>query len=485
MRPSKLSEHEFKKGKFIPPFNKLFPSTMKYDSWCYGRLPEYLWIALILYRYGRKEGLEKCYCIIKKLHELNSNISLPTFSAILSMDSDKQNEFFDIIIEHTETSTLAPLTIIFTYSEYPVFSEKFEGHNLSISYRHEAIELIYAKAGDQHSNLATDIRFVVVYFSLLSGKLKVQKHIGEFILKYPRLEYPNEELDMIGSIVRSSELPFMLFENRDISYAENFWERFSRMSDCELYALKFDQEKGDTSEYISSLKNVFEYFTRLFKSTNPLDVKMLVLLGIATYSYKRLLELVNHNLFNTVTGRTITRVIIENYIMMKYLIKNEADHENIWIEYQYYGIGLYKLVLTRVRETEMELKKSHVDSKYIEYLVNEYTNEEFINMDTSYFDNQRIRDKAIAVNEKELWGLYYDYDSSFEHGLWGAIRESTLLKCQTAGHQFHCVPDYENEQILKSVWHDSANIMKKIVFLLDEIYGLPDFLIDEVKKFEG
>ena len=45
-------------------------------------------------------------------------------------------------------------------------------------------------------------------------------------------------------------------------------------------------------------------------------------------------------------------------------------------------------------------------------------------MDTKYFDKQNIRLKAESVDEKNLFGLYYDYDSSFEHGLWGAIRES-------------------------------------------------------------
>ena len=38
---------------------------------------------------------------------------------------------------------------------------------------------------------------------------------------------------------------------------------------------------------------------------------------------------------------------------------------------------------------------------------------------TRYFDNQNIRAKAESVDEKHLYGLYYDYDSSFEHGLWG------------------------------------------------------------------
>ena len=47
------------------------------------------------------------------------------------------------------------------------------------------------------------------------------------------------------------------------------------------------------------------------------------------------------------------------------------------------------------------------DEKYIELLVNEFKSEEFIDMDTKYFDKQNIRLKAADVEEKELYGLYY------------------------------------------------------------------------------
>ena len=80
--------------------------------------------------------------------------------------------------------------------------------------------------------------------------------------------------------------------------------------------------------------------------------------------------------------------------------------------------------------------------------------EEFLNMDTRYFDSQSIRQKAESVNEKELFGLYYDYDTSFEHALWGAIRESAMLKCDNPAHQYHNVPDIEGQLVLKSVMAD-------------------------------
>ncbi|MFB8733577.1 hypothetical protein ACEQPO_05320 [Bacillus sp. SL00103] len=71
MNHSKLSDHKFDKGKFITPWNEFLNELGRENSWFYGRLPEYLWLALIIDFYGRKDGLRKCYNIIKKLAEKN------------------------------------------------------------------------------------------------------------------------------------------------------------------------------------------------------------------------------------------------------------------------------------------------------------------------------------------------------------------------------------------------------------------------------
>ena len=76
MRNSKLSEHTFKKGRFITPLNSLPMMNELEDekSWTYGRMPEYIWIGLILKYFGREEGLKKLYYIISKIHKIVTDI---------------------------------------------------------------------------------------------------------------------------------------------------------------------------------------------------------------------------------------------------------------------------------------------------------------------------------------------------------------------------------------------------------------------------
>lgn len=485
MQHSKLSEHTFKKGKFITPFNSISVMQELSDekSWTYGRMPEYLWIGLVLKHFGRDVGLSKLFSIISELHKLAPELYTARLSQILKLEPAVQLKIYNYISMVASKETLSPLTVILTSSKAPIFAECFYCPELSIEERCKILTETMRMIMDHQSNEATDIRFVALYFNLLSGKLHLLKDQMDLLAIYPTSTHTEEIMRMARPTVRSLEMLILQFEDTDSKYLELFWRCISEMTECSIYSMVFPEETRDIAIYMENLHEVFTYLSELFIASAPLDEKMNVILGIATYSYKRLKECYEHSLFNTISGRSCIRVLIEDYIMMKYLVKNESLHENIWRDYQLYGLGQYKLVLARYRENGA-LEQSHFDTRYIEALVNEFKEEEFIDMDTKYFDKQNIRLKAESVDEKVLYGLYYDYDSAFEHGLWGAIRESSLLKCNNPAHKYHCVPDVEDANRLKTVLPDCVMVMNKTLVFLNDLYGIPERLLNEVINFE-
>ncbi|MDO5301214.1 MAG: DUF5677 domain-containing protein [Tissierellia bacterium] len=485
MRRSKLSDHKLQKGKFISPINSI-PFMHQLDdveSWTYGRIPEYLWIGLILKHYGRDEGLKKAHGIISTLHKLAPDLYTARMSQIITLPGDVQKNFYDYIISIGAKEALGPLTIFLTASKAPVFVKCFYCPEQSIEERCEAIIDTMREIMDHQSNESTDIRYVALYFNLLSGKMHIQRNQVDLLTKYPTADHGDKIMHMARPIVRTLETLILTFDKIDSTYLKEFWRCLSEMTDCSKIAIEFPEEQRNITTYMQKLHEVFTYLSELFVATNLLSEKMNVLLGIATYSFKRMKEIYDHQLFNSISGRSCVRVLIEDYIMMKYLVKNEPSHDNIWRDYQLYGMGLYKLVLARCRESGVS-EESHFDERYIEALVNEFKDEEFIDMDTKYFDKKNIRLKAEEVGEKNLYGLYYDYDSSFEHGLWGAIRETSLLKCINPAHKYHSIPDVYDEIRLKTVLPDCVMVMNKTVAFLDEIYGIPDQLLREVIDFE-
>lgn len=485
MGHSKLSDHMFKKGKFITPINSIpiMQEMSDEKSWAYGRMPEYLWIGLILKQFGREEGLKKLYRIVSELHKLAPELYTARMSQILKLGSVVQKHFYDFVIRVGAKEALVPLTVFLTASRNPVFAERFYCTGLSVEDRCNTLIEALREIMDHQSNESTDIRFVALYFNQLSGKVHLMKEQVDLLIVYPSSTHADEIMRMARPTVRSMEMTILTFEKADSDYLQGFWRCISEMTECNIFAIEFPEETRNITTYMGKLHEVFFYLSELFTSADPLDEKMNVLLGIATYSYKRLKEVYEHNLFNAISGRSCIRVLIEDYIMMKYLVKNESSHDNIWRDYQLYGMGLYKLVLTRHRESGIS-EDSHFDKKYVEALVNEFKAEEFIDMDTKYFGNQNIRLKAESVDEKSLFGLYYDYDSSFEHGLWGAIRESSLLKCNNPAHKYHCIPDIEDHNLLKTVLPDCIMVMNKTLFFLNELYGIPEQLLNEVINFE-
>lgn len=483
MEHSKLENYKIKKGKFITPWNESLGNISKMQSWALERLPEYVWIGLIFNEYGRNVGLEKCRMILTKLHTLDKNINIPTITNILAMDDNIQEELWNYVCCLVETKVLAPLTVIYTYRYNRVFNKIFHS---SENYKNmvDKICKVLNEGYDGQSYFSADIRFVVLYFDLLQGRLQVPEDTWTIIEKYPYLEHDNDEMRLIRPTIRSIEMLLLSMGDIDKTNVKYFWERLSEMCECKNFYISYAKLAEQPETYLNYLKEIFEYLSKVFVTTDPLNEKYLVVLGISTYAYKRITELIEHDLYNEISGRSIIRNIIEDYILLKYLIRHENDHKNIWNEYQYYGIGLYKLVMARERSKSCTYDNGHVNYKYLELLVNEYMDEEYINMDTSYFDKQNIRIKAKEVGEEELYGLFYDYDSSFEHGLWGAIRESALLKCNSVAHQYHCVPDSAGKQKLPSVWYDCVRTMNKIITIINDIISIPNGLLNEVQKFE-
>lgn len=451
MTPSKLKDYKLKKGKFISPLNELMRPIEDDKSWTYGRMPEYLWIGLIMDYYGRDEGFKRIHGILVMIQKEAIGLNTLRISEIMKLDGAKKTRFLKNVVQIIQNVALSPLTLIFTVSEYPEFVKTFHDGS-DIEERKEVLERVMANLMNHQTNESTDIRFIVLYYSMMLGRMHMMQNQVEMLELYPCINHDDVRMQMIRPLIRATEMVLLNMVETDKNYLDKFWMEVSTVTDCKLYTIKFPTEENNSREYLRMLHEAMEYYVDLYSAVCPLDNKMKVLISMATYSYKRFKEAVEHELFNCIAGRSIIRVIIEEYIMMKYLVKKERE--------------------------------SHVDLDYLEALVNEYKIEESIDMDTRYFGNQNIRFKAEDVGEKNLYGLYYDYDSAFEHGLWGAIRESSLLKCNNPAHQYHCVPDIDDECNLMSVFGDCIYVLNKTILFLDEQFGMPMDLKERMVEFE-
>lgn len=477
---SKLNEHDLIRGVFKSKFSQMVTPLDKQSDWLHSKGPDYMWIGLVLLSGNRTDSMKSIMMFLNKLLEVfdtENNMPLLTISTLLDLEDEDKLKIIDIMELYFDLSEFAPLTIVLPDNE-KVLTKRFYTNNYSFENRLKRLNELLDEITDQYSQMSTDIRYFKLYYKMLQGKLVFNDSMFQMMDAleiYPDLEVEAPEIALIGSQIRSLEVAISLAEDIDYSFSNQFWNNISQLIDCEVFSVIINKENNvDLQEIRREVYQVLQYYRDLLQNIEHFNNKLYVLTSILTYSYKRLLELINHELQYTISGRSIVRSCIENYVMTKYLITEEDSHENIWEEYQYYGIGSYKLISERYIEHSPESPPSHVNFQYLNLLVSEFINKEFIDMDTRYFGSGNIKNKFEKVGEKDLYSYQYDYDSQFEHGLWGAIRESSILKCNSPGHQFHGIPDIDDIQELPDVSSDIDIVLKKYLSVIKEIFPIPN-----------
>jgi len=476
---SSLSDHRLdrKKGIVSTPLNYSLKDQLSLNSWAKDRMPEYLWLGLILLYLGRKKGLEAAGRILYEISQNINSLSLPRLSSIFNLEKTDQNKIYNIITNHIERKILAPLTIIYKNKDYPLFNDYFYIHEFTVENRLSILSKAVKTYYQHQSNESTDLRFLSLSLLLFCGRLHILKDMettAKAFQEYPYTEHTNEKMKLYRPTIRSME-GTGIFEEYDVEFNKIFWRTIGMLSKCNPMIIQFDENQENFSIFIQKCKNIIEYILHTNKDKSISEDKFDVITGSINYAVKLFSEINDKSLGNSILGRHGIRSIIEIFIIVKYLLKLEIERPNIWQEYKLYGISKYKLILLKARETELD-KSSHFVPPIANALVNEIKWEEFIDIDLKYFDKLGIRDKSIEVGEKELYDIYYDYDSNYSHGLWGAIRESSMLHCDNPDHQYHSIPDIYSNQSLPDVKNDCKIIFKKLFNIINNIYNVPEQL---------
>lgn len=468
--PKDYHNHTFLKGVFVTPFNTI--ENLKLTNWHKDSAPEFLWIALIIKRYGRKIGLQYLGTICRYIKEsLGEKLIDLKFSSINCLSKSAQEKIFTYILKLCDSDIFDCLCAINDPFNFVVFNTNFNCFK-EYEKRLKILDDIMTEMFDFHSQLSTDISFINVWYACITGRMKICSgmSMADDLVNYVNYDIDDEEMKRIRPIIRSTFQTFNSIDNKNI-YVDDFWRKYSEMKDCKCLCRKCDTLETEKTA-VEKIHKVAEFLNDYLMNVNPLDNKALVLFGLFNYSKRLFDEIINMSLQNSVSSRIVFRTILENYILTKYLIKEESNHKDIWNEFQSYGFGKLKLLIERHKDLN-DQSLDHIKYDYLELLMKDGYSEEFLNIDTRYFNGKNIKDKFEYVDEKELYNAY-DYDSLFEHSLWGQIRESSLLKCCEPSHDYHWILDVNGDNNLPSIINDLFFVMNKHINLLNSVYEIPE-----------
>jgi len=471
---SDLKSHNYKKGLIQPPMNTL-PNQQPL-SWTNDRLPEYLWLGLVLMNFDRTKGIEKAGKILREISKINKSIIEPKLSTILSFPEVEQENIYKIICNEVNPKILAPLTAIYINSNYPIFNKYFNFPDMLMHKRIDTISNAIKLYYDHQSYEATDLRFVVLSMMIFQDKLRVHEgsDLPEAFENYPYTNHDDEKMRKYRPSIRVTEMMMDIENSPNKHFIDSFWKEIGLKIDCKpiIIGFKREEEKMDYQKHILDFQEKLNHLLNEEKDKSLADDKFDVIIGTIIYALKIFNDVIEKKLDESILGRHAFRTILETYINIKYLLKIETEHSNIWEEYKLYGIGKYKLPLLKARENVEQKDKTHFAEPLIDIIINEIIWEEFVDIDLRYFDKKKIKEKFEEVDEKYLYEVLYEYDNNFIHGFWGAIRESSMLHCDNATHKYHSIPDINFQQKMPSVNNDIYKIINKFSHLIDEVFEL-------------
>ena len=443
------------------------------SSWAKSRLPEFLWIGLIIYNQGRKNGFENLYCIIKDLE--CEGIAIPQLSKIFELTEERQRKYWSIITQYVEKNVLMPLTTVITPDINEIFYDYFFDFSMNIDDNILKLLDIAKESNRLHDELSTDICFIVDWFYVLNGNLYISSEIDilpKALSEYYKCTHEDETMRMYRPVIRSVCQNLCNFDCSKM-FSEKIWKVLGKISKCNPLRIVWDEE-GKMGFYEITKKTI-EYFSAN-NEDKKMESKYNVIMGMTCYIYKIYQEIIEKKLQNDISGRILFRTMLETYINLKYLIQQESKVPDIYDKFKAYGNGKYKLVMAKLREGKYTVSNdSQIDEKIIGLMVNEDMDEAFVNISIGYFEKTSVRNKFKECKEDKLYEIYYEYTTNFAHGFWGAVRESSMLICNNPAHLYHCVPDYNVDQKLRSVLSDCEMVMKKTFDAIANYIELPDF----------
>lgn len=122
------------------PFTGLLGEQLKLTSWSRDKLPQYIWIALILDFCGRDKGLNTLGCIMNDLKE--NDICIAELSEILKLDEKKKQKFYSVIDKYIPKHVLSPLSLVFSSQEYPCFFDHYCSPEMEINQKIDTLNLV-------------------------------------------------------------------------------------------------------------------------------------------------------------------------------------------------------------------------------------------------------------------------------------------------------------------------------------------------------
>ena len=462
---SSISAHSRQGKKLVPPAVVAFEKiNAQHVSWMNDRLPEMLWVSLILASFDRQDAFAELNRILEFIfnHPRKVDMKDLTLSGISRLDEGPRSELISAITANPRTArALASLTIFDSLPAREDWASKVTSDD-------QSVDLLMSAVGGtlwHQSTMATDCRWLRVMGMVVAGCIRFHSKLTELveaIRSYPNLEPDCPE----GARVRVTEIGFDSGLPADRTWPKGFWTEAWEKSPCVELVVpgdSVDVSVSTTRERLQGVLTALEKHWNQTHLTTEVDAKHDAVFGMAFYSLRIIRELMSFGMSSGILARLGLRTLLELRINLKYLV--DQDDVALWQEWRKYGAGQAKL--TSLKADDFQDPPQFIDLESLEGIASEDMWEEFVTIDFGSWTGADLRKISEQVSVKETYDKYYPWASSYSHAMWGAVRESSYRTCANPLHRLHRYPE---DQALGDCLYDAVILVDDILGLVDAVY---------------
>lgn len=458
-----LSQHQKKGSALQSPWKKKFPFQMW--DWARDLLPEHLWIAAVVDRFGKERAHLFYYRFMDAIDEVwpaKDSVPLGLITDFGVIPEEARHQLW----EHHETLLVEcfhePIARILTfYPENPahwlVRDDLVEkgGHvdpDVELGRLRCLVKRLYPRRGEY----ASTVQALSFGRLLRHGKIQLGKEVGDLVPlleKYP-ISCTDQERAKVESMTRSLMSGICQREDRyqGRDWPKYFWRHNLDLAICRPDNIVLEVTNPFTEEDARHLQEVLQRnVDRARRYLDRLSIQVKcdlyrperdeILFGLfARLTRLYLLIMEDPNLWARDVAGVLLRCLADTAITFGYLAKCGQDDD--FQRFREYGEGQEKLLMLHLQDSYPGDKS--LDGRDVEAMRSElgWFAPELMDIELGHWAKKDARKLAQMAGMEKYYRLVYTPMSSDVHGSWVSLKYSSLCQCTELLHRFHRLPSY-------------------------------------------
>jgi hypothetical protein len=203
------------------------------------RVPELIWVAVLIHVFGLKEGTAIAASVAKAAAKCDRTAKKAFAAASDYVElSDEHRHCVRLALSEEgilDKASQGLATLIYNYTDFPLafLSNPGSGKDDSLGSTLDDLRETISNISDRQSQASIYAQAAVVYIFFVNDRLKVAPHVG--LANLPAIdEYPmTDESRRVAASVRSA-VTFLLSHDIPANWRSSFWNQGRLLGDCEV-----------------------------------------------------------------------------------------------------------------------------------------------------------------------------------------------------------------------------------------------------------